>query len=147
MSRAAALLIFLVPLLGCGYSTGQDAGGHGRTIAVPVFTNTTLRRSLERFPENGFVTRRQPVSKTVRPVPSHRSTNRRVETFIPYPDSIPQRRTPAQRTPGKCKALALFTLGTVYIRGMDGSRRSRCVERNSIISFICAAGLPQFEKP
>ena len=48
MSRVVALLAIFVPTLACGYSTGQDAGGQGRTIAVPVFTNATLRRDLER---------------------------------------------------------------------------------------------------
>ena len=42
------LLLAVVLLAGCGYRMGQDVGGDGRSIAVPVFRNETLRRDLER---------------------------------------------------------------------------------------------------
>ncbi|MEN8148412.1 MAG: LPS assembly lipoprotein LptE [Planctomycetota bacterium] len=47
MRLAAAILLFLVPL-SCGYSAGQISSGRGRTLAIPMFTNRTLRRDLER---------------------------------------------------------------------------------------------------
>ncbi|MCU0726520.1 MAG: LPS assembly lipoprotein LptE [Planctomycetes bacterium] len=43
----ALLSCLALPAAGCGYSAGQAAGG-GKSIAVPLFTNTTFRRDLER---------------------------------------------------------------------------------------------------
>ena len=45
--KLASLAVVLV-LAGCGYSTGQISSGAGRTLAIPMFTNSTLRRDLER---------------------------------------------------------------------------------------------------
>jgi len=35
-------------LVSCGYSAGQVSSGRGQTLAIPMFTSTTLRRDLER---------------------------------------------------------------------------------------------------
>lgn len=42
------LTALAVLLAGCGYSVGPIVSGEGRSIAVPLFTNTTWRRELER---------------------------------------------------------------------------------------------------
>ena len=40
--------LLLLSLSACGYSAGQISPGEGRSIAVPLFTNQTYRRDLER---------------------------------------------------------------------------------------------------
>ena len=45
--RAAALLLVLASLAGCGYATGTLVPAGYRTISVPVFDNTTRRHDLE----------------------------------------------------------------------------------------------------
>lgn len=47
MKRAAAILLLLLSAA-CGYSAGQVSSGRDRTLAIPMFTNQTLRRDLER---------------------------------------------------------------------------------------------------
>ena len=44
---AAMFFVLLLPLA-CGYSAGQISSGRGKTLAIPMFTNQTLRRDLER---------------------------------------------------------------------------------------------------
>jgi len=42
------LLAIALVAAACGYSAGQVSSGRGKTLAIPMFENQTLRRDLER---------------------------------------------------------------------------------------------------
>ncbi len=46
--KTVATLLLALAAAGCGYRSGQISSGEGRSIAVPVFTNETFRRDLEK---------------------------------------------------------------------------------------------------
>ena len=46
--RVASALLLASLTCGCGYSVGQVAGGEGKSLSVPMFTNNSFRRDLER---------------------------------------------------------------------------------------------------
>ena len=71
--RAAALLLVLASLAGCGYATGSLVPAGYRTISVPVFDNTTRRHDLE-FEVTD--------ARTGKPVVARRRVTER-ESFVP----------------------------------------------------------------
>ena len=47
IGRRACLLIMIVSLSGCGYTVGNDFRTDIKSVAVPIFENTTNRRGIE----------------------------------------------------------------------------------------------------